>query len=65
MRERQRSSFDHLIRTDRWRGGFVPYGYVAVKNGKGYKLEKDPQTSAVLDDIVSRVIDGDSINGTL
>ncbi|MEV1328922.1 recombinase family protein [Micromonospora costi] len=67
IRERARSSFAHLMKQGRWRGGFVPYGYRAVKAdaGDGWRLEVDPETGKVAKDIVRRIIDGDSANSVV
>ncbi|MFD6712354.1 hypothetical protein AMK25_22350 [Micromonospora sp. TSRI0369] len=67
IRERARSSFAHLMRQGRWRGGFVPYGYRAVKAdaGNGWRLEVDPETSEVAKGIVRRILDGASANSVV
>lgn len=38
----------------------MPYGYQAVKNGNGWKLEADPETAEVVRDWALRVIAGES-----
>ncbi|MEU2611573.1 recombinase family protein [Micromonospora sp. NPDC007271] len=67
IRERARSSFTHLMKQGRWRGGFVPYGYRPVKaaTGEGWRLEIDPETSAVVREIVSRIVGGASANSVV
>ncbi|WP_146247267.1 recombinase family protein [Micromonospora arborensis] len=67
IRERARSSFAHLMKQGRWRGGFVPYGYQAVKAdaGQGWRLEVDPETSKTAREIVRRIINGDSANSVV
>ncbi|MFF7969124.1 recombinase family protein [Streptomyces sp. NPDC007903] len=64
MRFRAKSSFAHLMRQGRWRGGFLPYGYRPVKGdrGDGWRLEIDPETAEIMRTIVRRIIDGDSAN---
>jgi site-specific DNA recombinase len=65
IKERARSSFAHLMRQGRWRGGFVPYGYRSVKGdrGDGWRLEVDPETAEIMRTVVGHIIDGDSANG--
>lgn len=62
MQERARDSYEKLVTSGRWRGGFVPYGYRPVKHGAGWRLEPDPETSGIVREIVSRIIDGESAN---
>ncbi|MFJ7786033.1 recombinase family protein [Streptomyces albidoflavus] len=65
---RAKSSYVHLVKSGRWRGGFVPYGYRAEKDaeGDGWKLVPDEygtETAKVLREIVRRIVeDGDAIN---
>jgi site-specific DNA recombinase len=65
---RAKSSYVHLMKSGRWRGGFVPYGYRAEKDaeGDGWKLVPDEygtETAKVLREIVRRIVeDGDAIN---
>ncbi|WP_052422425.1 recombinase family protein [Nonomuraea candida] len=51
------------IQQGRWRGGVAPYGYRPVKETRngvlGWYLEIDPDTSAVLREVVGRVILGE------
>lgn len=65
IKERAKSSFTHLMRKGRWRGGFVPYGYRPVKGdgGDGWRLEVDPETAEIMRTVVRGIIDGDSANG--
>lgn len=67
IRERARSSFTHLMRQGRWRGGFVPYGYRPAKGatGDGWRLEVDPETSAIVKKIAARIIGGASTNSVV
>lgn len=68
IRFRAKSSFAHLMRSGRWRGGFVPYGYRAEKDpeGDGWKLVPDDygtDTAGTVREIVRRIVeDGDAIN---
>lgn len=68
IRFRARSSFEHLVKTGRHRGGNTPYGYRAVKaeDGKGWVLVPDDygtNTAGTLREIVRRLLDdGESIN---
>jgi site-specific DNA recombinase len=68
IRFRAKSSFAHLMRSGRWRGGFVPYGYRAEKDPEtdGWKLVPDDygtNTAGTLQEIVRRIVeDGDAIN---
>ncbi|MGW3115390.1 recombinase family protein [Streptomyces sp. NPDC001091] len=64
---RAKSSYVHLMKSGRWRGGFVPYGYRAVKDndGDGWKLEPDEygtETAKVVREIVRRTLDGEATN---
>jgi site-specific DNA recombinase len=63
IKERQKSSYQHLVTKGRHRGGFLPYGYRAVKNADGgYRLEIDDGAATIIREIVRRVLDGRSIN---
>ncbi|TQJ56010.1 recombinase family protein [Streptomyces sp. SLBN-115] len=64
IKERAKSSFSHLMRKGRWRGGFVPYGYRPVKgeSGDGWRLEVDPETAETMRTVVRNIIGGDSAN---
>jgi site-specific DNA recombinase len=46
-----------------WHGGNVAYGYRPVKtpNGKGWKIQPDPDAKAVIAEIVSRVLAGETV----
>ncbi|GHB00426.1 integrase [Streptomyces tendae] len=65
---RAKSSYAHLMKSGRWRGGFVPYGYRAEKDavGDGWKLVPDDygtDTASVVREIVRRIVDeGQAIN---
>ncbi|WP_436759421.1 recombinase family protein [Streptosporangium sp. V21-05] len=65
IQERAKDSYDKLITTGRWRGGFLPYGYTPVKTANGWYLEIDPETSAVIREIVTRIIEGESANSLI
>jgi DNA invertase Pin-like site-specific DNA recombinase len=67
IRERSRSSVRHLMKIGRWRGGFVPYGYVPVKaeDGEGWRLEVDPDTSEMYREIVRRIVQGEATNSVV
>ncbi|MEU4577250.1 recombinase family protein [Nonomuraea sp. NPDC023979] len=62
MRARAKQAYDHNVKAGKWRGGFLPYGYRPVKADDGWRLEIDPETSAVLREVVGLVIEGRSIN---
>jgi site-specific DNA recombinase len=59
IRERTASSFRHLMKSGRWRGGFVPYGYRPARSddGAGWRLEVDDETADTLREIVRRIVD--------
>ncbi|MCY0941303.1 recombinase family protein [Streptomyces antarcticus] len=65
---RAKSSYVHLMKSGRWRGGFVPYGYRAEKDaeGDGWKLVPDEYgtaTAEVVREIVRRIVEeGHAIN---
>ncbi|MFD8844323.1 recombinase family protein [Streptomyces pseudogriseolus] len=65
---RAKSSYAHLMKSGRWRGGFVPYGYRAEKDavGEGWKLVPDDygtDTASVVREIVRRIVEeGQAIN---
>lgn len=48
----------------RWHGGTVPYGYMPVKMevGKGWRLTPDPESKAQFEQIVARLLAGQSLN---
>jgi site-specific DNA recombinase len=62
MRARAKQAYDHNIKAGKWRGGFLPYGYQPVKADDGWRLVPDSETSAIVREIVARVIDGASVN---
>lgn len=51
-------SHRHLRSVGRWGTGTPPYGYRAVKNGDGCRLDIDPATAKVVRRIVAAVLDG-------
>lgn len=68
IRERARSSTAHLLRSGRWRGGFIPYGYRQVQNneGKGWRLVPDEgDTADIMREVVRRIIDGQTVNSVV
>ncbi|MFE6667022.1 recombinase family protein [Streptomyces sp. NPDC057697] len=67
IKARAKSSYTHLMKEGRWRGGFVPYGYRPEKQetGDGWKLVPDEyglNTAETLREIVRKIIDGQSAN---
>ncbi|MFE2856312.1 recombinase family protein [Streptomyces lavendulae] len=67
VKARAKSSYDHLVKEGRWRGGRTPYGYRAEKQatGDGWRLVPDDygtDTAGTLREIVRRLIDGESAN---
>jgi DNA invertase Pin-like site-specific DNA recombinase len=67
IKARAKSSYVHLMKEGRWRGGKVPYGYRPEKaeTGDGWKLVPDEyglNTAGTLREIVRRIIDGESAN---
>lgn len=62
--ERVTSSHSYLRRHGRWGGGTYPYGYMPVPNpeGEGWVLVKDPETAPVVEELVKRVLAGESMN---
>lgn len=67
IKARAKSSYVHLMKEGRWRGGFVPYGYRPEKQeaGEGWRLVPDDYglgTAEILRDIVRRTIEGESTN---
>lgn len=63
MRERAKASFARLSRTDRWRGGVVPWGYRVIDGDDGHKrLAVDPDQAALIRSLVERVKAGESSN---
>ncbi|MFI8422348.1 recombinase family protein [Streptomyces sp. NPDC085479] len=63
IRERVKGSRAHLRHVGRWHGGRVPFGWTVVPNpeGAGYVLAECPDTSPIVQEIVRRVIGGESI----
>lgn len=67
IKARAKSSFTHLSKTGRWRGGFVPYGYRPEKQdkGDGWRLVVDDGEEGTANharEIVRRILDGQSAN---
>ncbi|MFE1953009.1 recombinase family protein [Streptomyces sp. NPDC059524] len=67
VRARAKSSYNHLLKEGRWRGGRTPYGYREEKQetGDGWKLVPDEYgtgTAGTLREIVRRLIAGESAN---
>ena len=61
IQARQSGSQAHLRQVGRWPGGNPPYGYRAVRNGNGCKLDVDPDKAAVVSMIVGRILDGNTM----
>jgi site-specific DNA recombinase len=64
---RARSSFTHLMKQGRWRGGFEPYGYRPEKmdDGDGWRLVPDEVgtgTAHTVREIVRRTLEGEATN---
>lgn len=67
IKARAKSSYNHLVKEGRWRGGRIPYGYRAEKQdtGDGWRLVLDDygtDTAGTLREIVRRLIEGESAN---
>ncbi|WP_121828240.1 recombinase family protein [Streptomyces sp. S1] len=67
IKARAKSSYNHLVKEGRWRGGRIPYGYRAEKQdtGEGWRLVPDDygtDTAGTLREIVRRLIEGESAN---
>ncbi|MFJ7588350.1 recombinase family protein [Streptomyces sp. NPDC097617] len=67
IKARAKSSYNHLVKEGRWRGGRIPYGYRAEKQdpGDGWGLVPDDygtDTAGTLREIVRRLIEGESAN---
>ncbi|MFD7625723.1 recombinase family protein [Streptomyces sp. NPDC059851] len=67
IKARAKSSYNHLVKEGRWRGGRIPYGYRAEKQdtGDGWRLVPDDygtDTAGTLREIVRRLIEGESAN---
>lgn len=60
IRERNTASHKKLRQVGRWTGGRPPYGYRAVPSETGVcmVLEIDPETSAVVAEMIESVLDG-------
>jgi site-specific DNA recombinase len=61
------NSHSYLRKSSRWGGGPPPYGYRVSKNpdGPGYVLAVDPETSAIVREVVGRVIAGEPVNAVV
>ncbi|GAA1571632.1 recombinase family protein [Streptomyces globosus] len=67
VKARAKSSYDHLVKEGRWRGGRIPYGYRTEKQntGAGWRLVPDDygtDTAGTLREIIRRLIEGESAN---
>jgi len=63
IQERNLESQDSVRRAGRWHGGTPPYGYRPVRDDSGgWVLAVDPQSSVYLQEVVERVLRGDSMN---
>ncbi|WP_433114269.1 recombinase family protein [Micromonospora sp. CA-246542] len=64
MKDRAQGSQKLARVQGRWHGGTPPYGYRAVKHpsGKGFILAVDPESSKRVQEIVKRILDGESMN---
>jgi site-specific DNA recombinase len=67
IKARAKSSYNHLVKEGRWRGGRIPYGYRAEKQdvGDGWRLVPDDygtDTAGTLHEIIRRLIGGESAN---
>ncbi|WP_176955460.1 recombinase family protein [Sinosporangium album] len=61
MRFRAKQAYDHNAKMGKWTGGTTPYGYMPFKTENGWKLIPDPVASAVLWEIIERVLKGESV----
>lgn len=62
IRERTKSSANHLIKTGRYRGSVPPWGYRPDKSSGDWRLIPDPEQVRVICEVARRVIGGDSLN---
>ncbi|MET8327676.1 recombinase family protein [Streptomyces sp. NPDC005181] len=67
IKARAKSSYNHLVKEGRWRGGRTPYGYREEKQetGSGWRLVVDDygtDTAGTLREIVRRLVEGESAN---
>jgi DNA invertase Pin-like site-specific DNA recombinase len=66
IKERTKSSYDHLVSVGRHRGGFLPYGYCAEPAPTGgYRLVVDPDCAKIVTTIVERIMRGDTISSVV
>jgi DNA invertase Pin-like site-specific DNA recombinase len=63
MRERSKAAQRRLAQAGRYRGGFTPYGYVAVpaEDGKGQALAIEPREAEAIRECVDRVLGGHTL----
>lgn len=62
IRERTKSSANHLIKTGRYRGSVPPWGYRPDKSTGDWRLIPDPEQVRVIHEVARRVIGGESLN---
>lgn len=62
IRERTKSSANHLIKTGRYRGSVPPWGYRPDKSSGDWRLIPDPDQARVIHEVASRVIGAESLN---
>ena len=61
IQERTRASYDKLIRSGRFPGGTVPYGFRKVKASPGWKLDLRAEHVAVIHRCVREILGGRSV----
>jgi len=61
IRERTLAARQYLRAAGRWTGGRPPFGFRAVRTDEGVRLEHDPEELPVVREIVSRVLDGETV----
>lgn len=65
IRERTQGSYKKLRALGRWPGGTPPFGFRAVpRKPEGWELEQHPEEAQIVSQIVDRILDGESVNGT-
>ena len=61
IRDRTKSSQKKLRELGRWGGGIVFYGFKPVESGgAGWEWERDDYSAGVLDEVIAKVLDGES-----
>lgn len=67
IRDRQLAARNHLLRSGRYPGGLLPYGYRSTPNptGPGHVVEHDPERIDTLREMVRRTLAGRTIYSTL